>query len=58
MEANVPAQKTLLTKQHEAMLLSRRQEREMETQRLNKLKAGLQEKLQAKGIKVEEFQAA
>jgi|RhiMethySRZTD1v2_1073278.scaffolds.fasta_scaffold2463728_1 hypothetical protein len=58
MEANVPTQKTLLTKQHEAMLLSRRQEREMETQRLNKLKAGLQEKLQAKGIKVEEFQAA
>jgi len=58
MEANVPTQKTLLTKQHEAMLLSRRQAREMETQRLNKLKAGLQEKLQAKGIKVEEFQAA
>jgi hypothetical protein len=58
MEANVQTQKTLMTKQHEAMLMSRRQEREMETQRLNKLKAGLQEKLQAKGIKIEEFQAA
>jgi hypothetical protein len=58
MEAHVPTQKALLTKQHEATLLSLRQEREMETQRLNKLKAGLQEKLQAKGIKVEEFQAA
>ena len=58
MQATVPTQKTLLTKQHEAMLLSRRQEREMETQRLNKLKAGLREKLEAKGIKPEEFQAA
>jgi hypothetical protein len=51
------SQKPLL-KQHEARLLERRQEREMETQRLNKLKAGLQEKLQARGIKSEEFQAA
>jgi hypothetical protein len=51
-------QKTLLTKQHEARLLARRQEREMETQRLDKLKAGLQAKLQAQGINTEEFQAA
>jgi hypothetical protein len=54
MEAYQP----LHTKLHEARIQDRRNERELETQRLDKLKLGLRLKLQASGIKPEAIQAA
>jgi hypothetical protein len=52
------AYKPVPAKVHEARVQERRQEREMEAHRLDKLKLGLQQKLQASGIKPGTIQAA
>jgi hypothetical protein len=49
---------SITLKRHEAMLQEKRQERAMETQRLNKVKQGLQVKMGAQKAKRGNVQAA